>query len=346
MKILYRKLMKSLDLLKSGQYGELRQKSLAVLRADLSAFRPAIFDYLDIYLWSRFRSTEEIILELVSGDQTVGDNEKFRLVLYSHFDSEGVVDDYVIFQLSSLASLPARIVFVSTAPALSAESISKIKPFCHTIIRRKNIGWDFGSWKAAMDVCPSLIDRAETLILMNDSCYGPIHPLEEIVSILESKQSCLSGITANREFAQHIQSYFILFPVEVLKSNFFKEFRSGLRYLKSKFQVIVRYEVGTSVLAHEHDIELYSWVKEEDLHLDGSALDDVRRNITIYGWDVLLLRGLSPFLKKSLFIDHKEFLGNRDKIIWQYLREKTNYPPSLIENHLKKKSLSNFHGRL
>jgi lipopolysaccharide biosynthesis protein len=324
---------KALDLLRQRQYWKLIHKVLGKLQAKWQEMWRITWGALD-YEWARFQSTEDFVVQVWPGDQELSNNGQFRLVLFAHHDSGPRIAEYVVYQLSCLARLPATIVFVSTAPHLSEESIARIRSFCHTIVLRKNIGWDFGSWKMAMDLCPLLIDRARTLILMNDSCYGPFCSLDQIVHTLESKDNCLSGITACHEIDYHIQSYFMLFPEGVLKSPYFADFRNGLRYLQSKWSVIIRFEVGTSVLARKHGIELYPWVQEGELQKTGAQLSQLKRNLTIWDWEMLLLENFSPFLKKSLFGESRQFLGDREHLVWDYVRERTDYPPSLIENHL------------
>jgi hypothetical protein len=44
------------------------------------------------------------------------------LVLFAHFDPQGVVDPYVVYYLNALHGLGATIVFVSGSPSLTPES--------------------------------------------------------------------------------------------------------------------------------------------------------------------------------------------------------------------------------
>ncbi|MGO9571115.1 MAG: rhamnan synthesis F family protein [Desulfomonilaceae bacterium] len=327
---------KALGLIRRRKYRELIDGTLAALRSEWQVFfhESRVLQNLDAHVWSRFRSTRKVLVQTWPGLQSISDGEEYRLVLFAHHGSAGTVDDYVVYHMAALADLPAKIVFVTTAIQLSRESIKKIQPFCHLIILRKNVGWDFGSWKAALDMCPTIVEHAKTLILMNDSCYGPFGSLNKIVEALESRDNCLSGITANHEFAYHIQSYFLVFPSSVLKSSFFLEFKKGLGYLKSKRQVVLRYEVGTSLLAQEHGLNMYSWVKEECLRQYGLPLSVLRGNPTLHAWHVLLFKHLSPFLKKSLLGDSRDFLGDKESELWKYIHDQTDYPTSLIENHI------------
>jgi SAM-dependent methyltransferase len=321
---------KAWTLFKKREYSLLTRKTLARVKRGCQV----MLEIVDSWIWARFRTTKGLIRQVWSGEQTIAKDERCRVVLYAHHDPHGIVDDYVMYQLCRIAELPAKIVFVSTSPELPDDAIRRIQPYCHTIILRKNIGLDFGSWKAAMDVCPSVLDSAKTLILTNDSCYGPFHSLRDVVSELESQGHCLAGITTNQDPAYHIQSYFMLLPESVLSSEFFSQFKASLGYVKPKWEVIRRFEVGTSLLAQRHGIDLYPWVKNEALSQSGLAPEVIQSNVTVYGWDFLLCLNLSPFLKKSLFTESRMYMADREPVLWEHLREQTPYPPTLIESHL------------
>jgi SAM-dependent methyltransferase len=317
-------------LLRQRQYGLLVRKTLT------TAYRAgrAVLEAVDSFTLAGFRSPKSVIRRVWPGEQTIVTGEEFRLVLYAHYDRDGIVDDYVVYQLAHLADLPAKIIFVSTAPHLTEESVRRIQPYCHTVIQQKNIGLDFGSWKTAMAACAPVVDSAKTLILMNDSCYGPLYSLRDVVQSLESKKGSLTGITANYDTAYHIQSYFILFPEDTVKSAFFSEFREGLAYIKGKLSIIRRFEIGTSVLAGRHGIPLHPWVQLEDLIQDGAEREDLQDNLTIFQWERLLRLKLTPFVKRSLFGESKIHLGDQEPLLWKHLCAQTEYPLSLIENHL------------
>src|SRR5438270_11829088 len=52
------------------------------------------------------------------------------LVLFAHFDLQGIVDPYVVYYLNALRGLGATIVFVSASPRLSPESVDPIRSLC------------------------------------------------------------------------------------------------------------------------------------------------------------------------------------------------------------------------
>ena len=61
------------------------------------------------------------------------------LVLFAHFDPQGVVDPYVAYYLKALHGLAATIVFVSGSPTLTPESVAPIRSLCSGIYTRRTL---------------------------------------------------------------------------------------------------------------------------------------------------------------------------------------------------------------
>ena len=74
------------------------------------------------------------------------------LVLFAHFDAQGLVDPYVRFYLEALHQLGATIVFVSGSSNLDPITARTIEPFCAAIYSRRTLSLDFGSWHLAWRV--------------------------------------------------------------------------------------------------------------------------------------------------------------------------------------------------
>jgi lipopolysaccharide biosynthesis protein len=293
----------------------------------------------DLHVASRFRTTSRIVRRIWHGNQTITANEEFRLVLYSHYDADGTVDPYVLYQLQSFAELPAKIVLVSTSGDLDEASIEAVRPFCLRIVTQKNVGWDFGCWKTALELFPDVVKRARTVILTNDSCFGPLYPLHDAVALLESHENCLGGITLSGQMIPHLQSYFLLFPSGLLRSGFLQDFRKRLRYLKSKGDAIYQYEIGTSKRATERGIELFAVVPSESALRVKDPLGPADGNRSISSWETLL--SVSPFVKRSLWTqpNHRDFLEGKEELFWEHLARLQTYPPSLVTNYLRRKGL-------
>src|SRR5882757_4134520 len=101
------------------------------------------------------------------------------LVLFAHYDADGVVDPYVVHYLEALSKLDTTIVFVSGSPELTSDSVASLRPFCAGIYTRRTLALDFGSWHLAWCILRSngwSLDQFDRLVLANDSVYGPLFP--------------------------------------------------------------------------------------------------------------------------------------------------------------------------
>lgn len=166
-----------------------------------------------------------------------------RLCLFAHFDRDNIVDEYVLFYLQDLRKVAEKIVFISTS-RLNSETISALKNICDSVIIRKNVGYDFASWQAALK--SETLKDFDELILCNDSVYGPLFPLGKIFSEMKERECDFWGITSNYDIAYHLQSYFIVFRKTVFSSGIFKKFWEGTAIPVSKDKVIKHCEVGLS----------------------------------------------------------------------------------------------------
>jgi len=166
-----------------------------------------------------------------------------KLCIFAHFDKDNIVDQYVLFYLQDIRKVADRVVFVSTS-SLTAETISALKSVCDAVLIRKNEGYDFASWKLALQ--SEALDDFDELILCNDSVYGPFFPLERIFCEMEGKTCDFWGMTSNYDIAYHVQSYFLVFRKAVLVSSAFQQFWERMETQQSKKGVIKFGEIRLS----------------------------------------------------------------------------------------------------
>ena len=167
-----------------------------------------------------------------------------RIVLFVHFDSGHNVRPYVIEYLAGLQAAGLSVLFVSNAGSLRPEAIEQIKPFCAGILIRRNIGYDFVAMREGL--AHFGLPRADTelLILANDSVYGPLRPLDEMISKFDFGQADLWGATDSWQARYHLQSYFLAAGPALLHHPAWTKFWAQVEPVPSKRWVIAKYEVG------------------------------------------------------------------------------------------------------
>lgn len=183
-----------------------------------------------------------------------------RIVIFAHYDKRGIIADYVVFYLKNLKLFCEKIIFVSTAK-VNKKEIKKIEGICDKIIIRENSGYDFYSWKVGIKNTNNLSSYDE-MIICNDSVYAPLFPLDNMFSLMEKKKCDFWGITDNGQFSYHLQSYFIVFRQNILRSNTFHKFWDRVSFEKTKMDIILKSEIGLTAYLIKHGFKCRTFFRE------------------------------------------------------------------------------------
>ncbi|GEM_PF-1748547 len=252
------------------------------------------------------------------------------LCIFSHYDKDNHIADYVIYYLDQLSQCGCDIIFVSTSTSLSAIERKKIAPFCRKIIIKANRGRDFSAFKCGLTYAQNL-SHYEKVILANDSVYGPFFPLTDIIQYGDKNNLDMWGATDSFEYRYHIQSYFVVFNKKMIQSHSFNQFWQGVYPLRSRTNIIMRYEIGMSSFFLRHGFKLGAFCPymaiQQDLGLQSKLL-----NTTHYLWDTLITRYRYPFIKRELLA----FNPAKVNILqWQQvIQHHTSFDINLIRQHL------------
>ena len=214
-----------------------------------------------------------------------------RVAVVAHWDQEGRVGRSTRTLVVALSGAGYETMLVSTSPGPGALDWVDGRPRDVTVMRRPNIGYDFGSWATALDRYPD-IGRARLVLLLNDSLAGPFAPIDRLLDHFDRSQADVWGITDTRQLRHHLQSYCLGFKGRCLESPSLSRFWREIRVEASRDAVIERYELGLGrLLERQHfttDVAIPSWRV-----VDG---DD---NPTTIGWRGLLDAGF-PFVKRQV----------------------------------------------
>lgn len=278
-----------------------------------------------------------------------------RLAVFVHFDKHGMVDPYVQFYLRQLKEVTEDILFVTTSD-LDEKNFRIAENLSHRVIIRENIGYDFMSYKIGLLSCNlSLYDE---VIICNDSVYGPLYPLTELMDRMSSESCDYWGITESFQFAHHLQSYFIVFKKKVIESEIFRSFWDNVKVIESKADLILEYEIGLStqfqnaglvqgVVGRIEDERKEARKKMVSFLLRGEykkARNIYKRcrdggcfacNTSLLFWDILIRHYRIPFLKVAV-LSHNAF-GNKEVHSFdEIIHTVGQYPCTMIVQHQKR----------
>lgn len=159
------------------------------------------------------------------------------------------------------------------------------------VLRKPNIGYDFGSWATAFILCPQIFS-AERVLQINDSLVGPFWSLDAVLGDFESSYGDWWGMVRSFQVEPHLQSFFLGFTPTVLTSTTFQDYWASVKVESTKQRVIDRYEFGLST-------RLYNEGFVSTAFLEAPRVVHPGLNPMIDGWRETLLVGV-PFIKREL----------------------------------------------
>lgn len=247
-----------------------------------------------------------------------------RLLCYAHFDLHGEVKPFVTHALVTMAPMCNDIRFVSNSPVTKSE-INTLKEICSEVIVNPNTGYDFYMWKSALML--EDYSQFDEIILMNSSIYGPLFPMDEIFSTMESRDCDFWGITECFQMQPHVQSYFLVFKKTVLTSIAFSAFWNNVQPYVNKLQIIMSYEVGLTQWLVESGFKADVYCNFTQLgyycHSIGKRLRKKDNSSVKHAGELLEIG--NPFLKRDAV--RKKFIND---LVYHYL-DKHSYSLALID---------------
>lgn len=269
-----------------------------------------------------------------------------KVCLFAHYDGNGKVCEYVYNYLKEIKKNGYDIIFVSTASITDNKYKTRLKEFCKIALCRTNIGIDFYSWKVALKYIKDL-NSVDTLLITNDSMYGPIFDLKPIFDEMSAKNFDIWGMTDSWQNHFHLQSYFLVVNKKVITSEFFINFWKNVLPYTDKWKIIFDYEIGFSKEAWSKEFVLGSYVryldvierilKEKNYQKYVSYLNENRMyteavNPSILFWYEIVKYFKFPFIKSYIFRYNPYRATNLDLL--PKLCKEFNYPIELIKEHL------------
>lgn len=271
--------------------------------------------------------------------------DRRTLVLFAHFDPQGVVDPYVVYYLKAIHQLGATIVFVSGSPSLAPESVTPIRSLCAGVYTRRTLSLDFGSWHLAWCILRQhgwSLEHFDRLVIANDSVYGPLFPLEEMWGTFHDAD--MYGAIESDEDLTHLQSFFLAWELNSRTRPFLNDFWNDFRYIVNKRTLILRYEIGLSKQARKKGLKIKPFVSSQTIRAAYQRVSDHHwaakfsgppTNNTLYFWDGLIEHLRFPFLKTVLprYNDpwHDSMAG-----LPNFIQQHTEYPYELIQLNLNR----------
>lgn len=242
-------------------------------------------------------------------------NNLRRLALYVFYDENGYVGDYVKYYIRALTEVTDKIIFIVNGIILPGAK-KEIENIGAEIFNRENKGLDFGAWKdAILNLGFPQISDYDELILCNCSCYGPVYPLHEVFSEMESRKCDFWGITKHpatgnliiktdpsSAIIEHIQSYFLVFSRQVILSNAFQKWWSELESTSNYSEEVAYHENKFTQYLYNNNFSYDTYV-----NCDRYFKHNCPYTPSFACAHEMLKIDRDPFIKKKLFLNNTRF---------------------------------------
>ena len=266
-----------------------------------------------------------------------------RVCVFSHFDPDGKVADHVLEYLKEIKKNNWSIVFATSCGNLDAEERAKLSSYVSRIIGTHGEGRDWGNYSLGYNyLCRH--GEIKTLLLANDSVYGPTRGLWDFFEFAEASSADIIGMTNSLQYGDHIQSYFILCKERLCSHNLFDHYWKNFYYQSNKDEIIYKNEIGFSLLFSRYGFRaqaLYDYenLARETMEIKSFGHDLLEKglyvNPTHHFMELLLEKHDFPFVKVELLKLNPSGIRNLNKIT-KLIKAKNELLHENINDHIKR----------
>lgn len=250
-----------------------------------------------------------------------------RLVLFSIFDDEGIVDEYVYYLLQELQSVANKVVVIINGN-ITSSSWEGLQKYAVQVIQRENVGFDAGAYKDILfnHIGIDNVKKYDELILCNDTFYGPLIHLKEIWKSFDDKNIDFWGLHfLQLGYLNCVSSFFLVFRKKLLLDDRFYEYWNqnidiackDIKLVYATFEVGLFYELCE--MGYRYDT-----YTESDYHTIMLCPDYAIKKYNV------------PFIKKKAFSDRFFHPENIYKAL-SYVEAEKDYDIDLICKSVSRK---------
>ena len=248
-------------------------------------------------------------------------HRKRRLCIFSFYDRDGYVDEYVSFVLNALTSLVSQWIIVING-SLDESGRDFFARITKRIYYRENVGYDAGAYRYVLCKCINEyeLNTYDEIILCNNTFFLLRDSFKEIFDEAGKYQWDFWGITGylNTIFS-HIQSYFLVFSNNIIKENLLIKYFS---------QFIDETTQNIGVVCAQFEMGIFGFLSEENDKVGGCIIDLHDLDIYLDSYRCLQKYHL-PILKKKTFSYGEGYYLNM-YLTLDYVLKKTEIPLAMI----------------
>ncbi len=186
-----------------------------------------------------------------------------KYLIFAHYHSDGLIRKDIRYFLNESRKYFKKIVFISTK--VNHKELNKLSKNIK-IIKRKNIGYDFYSYKIGLEYIRKTskndFDNKKLYFINSSILFVNPNKILKSVSKINVKQNEFWGLSRSLELTDHIQSYFFFFSAEIFENEKILKWWKKIKPLDIHHKIILKYELGLSKLMIKNNIQLRSIYKK------------------------------------------------------------------------------------
>ncbi len=215
--------------------------------------------------------------------------------LFVTFAARGRIKSHVPHYADAMRQQGIDVVLIVAAPERTTVLPPDLIDSCAAVYLRENSGFDFAAWAHVIDRIPEVLE-SPVLYLTNDSIVGPVDRItfKNLIESISASDEDIVGLTDNRFYAWHLQSFFLAIKKRCLTSDAFRSFWRDVVNRTNKDAVIRSYEITLTARLVAAGFSAKPIFPMTTRHA-------FEGNRTILNWKQLLQAGM-PFVKASLLI--------------------------------------------
>ena len=278
-----------------------------------------------------------------------------RLGIFCMYDSEGIVDEYIIFLLQNLKEVLSHLMIVCNGK-LTPKSRRCLEEITDDVFVRDNSGFDMEAWRQGILRHKNNLNDYDELVLLNDSFYGPLYPFKEVFDRMDTEKPNADfwGLTIHGKtedasrmcpygyIPEHIQSFFLVIRAHMFHSPEFLRYWEDAKTASNFDEAIMQHEV---CFTKDFFDKGFTYAVYCDTR-DWENSYELKINHYLLSTEKLLKHYRCPVIKKKVFMMPRSYYINENygdaphKCI-EFIKNCTNYDTALIwKNLLRLKNIS------
>lgn len=261
----------------------------------------------------------------------------------------GNIDPYVFYLAEKIKEIVETLA-ITINGVLAKGDADELGKYSDMLFVRDNTGFDCGAYKETLEtyIGWEKIADYEELVLLNDSCFGPIYPLSDVFETMDKRELDFWGITeqtpvkagrySKEVLPYHIQTYFLVIRKRMLKDAVFQQFWREVKLSDRYDETVANFELKFTRYFNNLGYLSGAYI---DCGAFCRSIDETEAYVFMDSYR-LISEHKCPFLKKKVFLfpQGKILSSNAGETAYKslkYIQEYTHYDEDLIWHYLIKK---------